>query len=220
MKSTKRTLFIALALIAATVIAGIYLYPKAPQEMASHWNAAGQVDGYMTKFWGLFLMPMISLAMLLLFVLIPKIDPLKENIGKFRRYFDSFIVLIIAFMVYIHALTLFWNFGFRFNMGQMMIPAMGILFYYCGVLIEKSKRNWLIGIRTPWTLSSDSVWDKTHKLGGKLFKASGAIAILGVFFPNYAFLIFIVPVLFSAVFTAAYSYFEYKKEQKESKNEK
>lgn len=213
MKSTKKAQFIVLAIIAIAVLVGICLYPKAPQEMASHWNSQGEVNGYLPKFWGLFLMPIISLAMFLFFALIPKIDPLKENIKIFRKYFDSFIILIIAFMMYAHALTLFWNFGFRFDMGQMLVPAMGILFYYCGVLIENSKRNWLIGIRTPWTLSSDSVWEKTHKLGGILFKVSGAIAVLGVFFPDFAFLILMIPVIFSAVFTAVYSYFEYRKQK-------
>ena len=214
MKSSKKAQFIVLSIIAISVLAGIYLYPKAPQQMASHWNSQGQVNGYLPKFWGLFLMPMISLAVFFIFTLIPKIDPLKENIKKFRKYFDSFIVLIIAFMVYVHALTLFWNFGFRFDMGRMLIPALGIVFYYCGVLIEKSKRNWLVGIRTPWTLSSDLVWEKTHKLGGKLFKISGVIAVFGIFFPNFAFLMFIVPVIFSSLFAAVYSYFEYKKQQK------
>ena len=213
MKANRKTLFIALAIIAAAVLAGICLYPKAPQEMASHWNSQGQVNGYLPKFWGLFLMPIISLVMFLFFAIIPKMDPLKENIQKFRKYFDSFIILMIVFMMYAHALTLFWNFGFRFDMGQMLIPALGILFYYCGVLIENSKRNWLIGIRTPWTLSSDLVWEKTHKLGGILFKVSGMIAILGVFFPNFAFLMLMVPIIFSAAFSAIYSYFEYRKQR-------
>jgi uncharacterized membrane protein len=159
-------------------------------------------------------MPIVSLGIFLLFTFIPKIDPLKENIKKFRRYFDSFIILMIVFMMYAHALTLFWNFGFQLDIGRMLLPAIGIVFYYCGVLIEKSKRNWLIGIRTPWTLSSDLVWEKTHKLGGKLFKISGVIAVLGIFFPDYLFLIFAVPVIFSAIFTSVYSYFEYKRQQK------
>lgn len=159
-------------------------------------------------------MPLISLGMFFLFISTAKIDPLKENIKKFRKYFDIFIVLIIVFMLYAHSLALFWSFGFRFNMVQAMIPALGILFYYCGILIEKSKRNWFIGIRTPWTLSSDAVWEKTHKLGGKLFKISGIIAFSGIFFLNYAFFIFFIPVIFSAIYTVVYSYIEYKKQPK------
>jgi len=189
---------------------GIYLYPQMPEKMASHWNIRGEVDGYISKFWGLFLMPFISLGLFLLFVLIPKIDPLRENIEKFRKYFDGFIILIILFLLYIYSLTILWNFGIRFGMNQFLTPALGILFYYCGILIENAKRNWFIGIRTPWTLSSDKVWERTHKIGGRLFKMAGIIAIFGLFFPSYAFF-FLIPVLLVTIYTVIYSYFEYQK---------
>ncbi len=80
-----------------------------------------------------------------------------------------------------------------------------------GVMMENAKRNWFIGIRTPWTMSSDSVWNKTHAIGGKLFKISGGIAFLGVLFPDYAFFLVIAPIILSALYVTAYSYFEYKK---------
>jgi len=185
-----------------------------PEKVASHWNIEGEVDGYMPKFWGLFLMPIISLVMFLLFLLIPKLDPLKENIKTFREYFDKFILLIILFLLYIHTLTILWSFGWRFDMGQLMAPAMGILFYFAGILIGKSKRNWSIGIRTPWTLSSDLNWDKTHKLGSKLFKISGVIAFFGLFLPGLAFYLIIIPVILSAIYSFVYSYLEYQKEKK------
>ena len=193
---------------------GAYFFPQMPEKMASHWNAKGEVDGYISKFWGLFLMPIILLGLFLLFILIPKIDPLKENIAKFRKYFDGFIVLITLFLFYIYLLTIAWNLGKRFNMGQMMMPALGMLFYYCGILTENAKRNWFIGIKTPWTLSSERVWNKTHKIGGKLFKAAGLIAFLGIFSPNYAFYFILVPALLVAFYTIIYSYFEYQKETK------
>ena len=80
-----------------------------------------------------------------------------------------------------------------------------------GVLIEKSKRNWFVGIRTPWTLSSDRVWEKTHKIGGKLFKIAGAIVIIGMFFPDYLTWFILVPILIAAIFPVIYSYFEYRR---------
>jgi len=184
-----------------------------PIDMASHWNAQGQVDGYVSKFWGLFLLPIISLGLFFLFILIPKIDPLKANIEKFRKYFDGFVVLIILFLFYLYLLTIFWNFGVQFSMNQVLPPAFGILFFYCGILIEKAKRNWFIGIRTPWTLSNEKVWDKTHFIGGRLFKAAGLVALLGVFFQNHAILFVIVPVILVSLFTIVYSYFEYQKEK-------
>lgn len=209
----KRSELIIFSIILLSFVLGAYLFPQMPEKMASHWNIKNQVDGYMSKLWGLFLMPLISVGMFLLFFLIPRIDPLKNNIEKFRKYFDNFIILIIIFLFYIHLLTIFWNMGLRFNMGQLMMPAMAMLFYFCGALIEKTKRNWFIGIKTPWTLSSDRVWDKTHQLGGKLFKAVGIITFFGVIFPNYAFFLIIFPVIIVTIYTIIYSYLEYRKEK-------
>jgi len=202
-----------LIVILITFAIGIYLYPHMPEKMASHWNYRGEVDGYMPKFWGLFLMPFISLGMLLLFILIPRIDPLKENIAKFRKYFDWFIVLIIIFLFYLYLLTIFWNFGKRFNMVQFLVPAFALIFYYAGVLTKNAKRNWFIGIRTPWTLSSDIVWDKTHRVGAKLFKAAAIIALFGLLFSDYAIFFVIIPAILTAAYTVIYSYFIYQREK-------
>ena len=203
---------IVLGVILLSFIIGIYFYPQMPEKIASHWNAHGQVDGYMSKFWGLFLMPLLSMMLFLLFIAIPKIDPLKHNIEKFREYYDGFVVLIIVYLFYVYLLTIFWNIGIRFNMVQPLAPAMGILFYYIGILIENAKRNWFIGIRTPWTLSSEKVWEKTHKIGGKLFKIAGVIAFIGVFFQRYVLFFILVPIILVAAYTIVYSYFEYQKE--------
>jgi len=202
---------IILGIILLSFAIGIYLYPQMPEKMASHWGIQGEVDAYMSRFWGLFLMPIVSIGLLALFVLILKIDPLKENIERFRKYFDGFMVLMIIFLFYIYLLTIFWNIGIRFNMGQFVIPVLGILFYYVGILVENAKRNWFIGIRTPWTLSSDVVWDKTHKIGGKLFKLAGVVALLGIVFPRHAIFFVIIPVISIAVYTLIYSYFEYQR---------
>ena len=216
MNYMKKNKIIILGIIALSFIIAIYLYPQMPNKMASHWNTQGKVDGYMSRFWGLFLMPIVSIGLLFLFILIPKIDPLKENIEKFRKYFDGFIVLMIAFLFYTYLLTLFWNLGLKFNMAQLMIPALGILFYYCGILIENAKRNWFIGIRTPWTLSNEAVWDKTHKIGGKLFKIAGIIAFLVIFFPNYGGFLILIPAILVPLYLVIYSYFEYQKQTSSS----
>jgi uncharacterized membrane protein len=203
---------VALGIVLLSFIVAVYFYPLMPEKIASHWNALGQVDGFMPKFFGLFLMPLISAVMLLLFVLIPRIDPLKENIQQFRKYFDVFIVLIFLFLFYIFLLTIYWNLGSRFDMIQLMMPAFAVLFYYCGILIENSKRNWFIGIRTPWTLSNENVWNKTHKLGGKLFKVSAVISLIGLLFKGNEIFFVLIPVLFTSFYSIIYSYFEFKKE--------
>ena len=210
----RKSEIIILGIIVLSFSIGIYFYPQMPERAASHWNFKGEVDDYISKFWGLFLMPFISIGLFLLFTLIPKIDPLKANIEKFRKHFDRFIVLIILFFFYLYLLTILWNLGIKFSMSRVLVPAFGILFYYCGVLIENAKRNWSIGIRTPWTMSNEKVWEKTHKIGGKLFKTAGMIAFFGIFFQNYALLFVLIPVILAVLFAVVYSYLEYKKEVK------
>ena len=210
------TEFLLLGIIFISFIIAICIYPQMPERMASHWNAQGQVDGYISKFWGLFLMPILTLLIFLLLIAIPKIDPLKQNIDKFRKYYDGFVILIVVYMFYVYLLTLLWNTGVRFSIIQPLMPAMGILFYYIGILVENAKRNWSIGIRTPWTLSSERVWEKTHKIGGKLFKIAGIIAFIGVFFQKYAAFFILIPVISVTVYTIVYSYFEYQRETKQT----
>lgn len=203
-----------LALVVLSFLIGAYFHPQMPERMASHWNAAGEADGYMSKNVALFLLPAVGLFMFVLLIILPKIDPLKENIEKFRNYFEGFIFLIVLFFLYIYLLSIFWSLGNRFDMTIAMVPAMAVLFFYIGILLENAKRNWFIGIRTPWTLSSDEVWEKTHKLGAKLFKASAIIALLGLILRDYAILLLIVPVLLSALYVVVYSYLEFQKQSK------
>ncbi len=214
--STSTTSIIVLSLIAVAVVAGAVLWNQLPEQMASHWNANDEVDGYMPKFWGVFLMPMVTLGMFGLSILLPNIDPLKANIATFRGAFNLFILLITVFMLYIHALTIVWSLGFKnFRMSSTMLPFLGVLFIFIGYMLRQAKRNFFIGIRTPWTLSSDTVWEKTHQLGSILFIASGALAILGSFFGGMvAFWLLFIPLIGSTLFLVVYSYILYRNETK------
>lgn len=214
--TTKTTTIIALVLIGLAILVGALLWNQLPDQMASHWNANDEVDGTMPKFWGVFLMPIVTLGMLALFLVLPNIDPLKANIAQFRESFNLFIVLIVAFMLYVHGLTLAWSLGYQdFKMSAAMLPFLGVLFIAIGWMLRKAKRNFFIGIRTPWTLSSDTVWDKTHRLGSSLFIASGALAIVGGFFGGMtAFWLTLVPLIGSSLFLVVYSYILYRGETK------
>ncbi len=214
--TTKTTTIITLVLIGLATLAGGLLWNQLPEQMASHWNVNDEVDGTMPKFWGVFLMPLITLGMLVLFLVLPGIDPLKANVAQFRESFNLFILLIVAFMLYVHGLTLAWSLGYQdFKMSAAMLPFMGVLFIAVGWMLKKAKRNFFIGIRTPWTLSSDTVWDKTHQLGSILFMASGALAIVGGFFGGMtAFWLMFVPLIGSSLFLVAYSYALYRGETK------
>jgi len=214
--TTRLTIIIVVILIVGATIAGTLLWNRLPEQMASHWDVNDQVNGYMSKFWGVYMMPVVAIGMFLLFLIIPNIDPLKANIAQFRETFNLFITFIVGFMIYIYALTLRWNLGYTdFGIGKAMLPAMGLLFFIIGSMLRKAKRNWFIGIRTPWTLSSDHVWNETHRVGGILFVVSGVLAAIGGFFGgNIAFWSIMVPVLGTTIFLVAYSYVLYQRELK------
>ena len=181
-----KKLQIAFLILILSFAAGIYFYPLMPGIMASHWDISGNVNGYIPKFWGVFMLPLVLTAMLVLFVLIPKIDPLKKNIEKF---------------------------GLRFSMGGAMSPAIGGLMFFMGILLEKAERNWFIGIRTPWTLSSDRVWKKTHEAGSWLFKVLGLLLFAGLFLSSIIFWAIIAGAVGISLFLFIYSYFLWKKEK-------
>ena len=212
--TTKLTVTIVLILIAASALAGLLLWDRLPDPMASHWNANDQVDGYMSKAWSLSMIPLIALAMLALFMIIPSIDPLKANIEKFRETFNLFATMIITFVFYVYGLTIVWSLGYQnFKMSSALLPFIGILFIFIGYMLRKAKRNFFIGIRTPWTLSSDTVWDKTHQLGSVLFMISGVFAFIGAFLGGMsAFLLMLMPLLASTLFLVVYSFMLYRDE--------
>jgi len=203
---------ISLIIVILSFALGAYVYPQLPEQVASHWDAQGQVNGYMGKFWGVFLLPLILAGMWLIFLVVPNIDPKHENIQKFRSSFDNFMVVMFAFMLYIYLLIIAWNLGYQFDFVRFIVPACAVLFFAVGSLVTSAKPNWSIGIRTPWTMSSTSVWEKTHALGGTLFKAAALVSLIGIFFPTYGIWFIIVPIIGASLWTVIYSYVEYQKE--------
>lgn len=204
--STKLSLTISLVLIAIAAIAGFLLTDQLPDPMPSHWNAAGEVDGYMEKFWGVWLMPLMTLGITLILAGVPYIDPLKANIEQFRSLYNFFIVGFVIYMLYVYALTLAASLGYEFNMTTMMLPAIGLLFIVLSILIKNAKRNFFIGIRTPWTLSNDYVWEETHKFGSWTFMAGGVITIVSGFFGENGIWLMLAGVLIAAFLPVVYSY--------------
>ena len=214
----RKSVLVVWLLVLLAFALSIAVYPQMPELIASHWNARGEVDGYMSKFWGLFLLPLLLAGLALLLLAIPRIDPLKANIAAFRSYYDGFIVVFCLFLLLVHLQIILWNSGIEISPNLTLPIGCGLLFYYIGIMLEHAKRNWFIGIRTPWTLSSDTIWTKTHQRGAKLFKLAGAIAVLGLFVQAYTYLFIIVPVLFVAVYTIVYSYWVYREERRRGRS--
>lgn len=180
--------------------------------MASHWGVNGQVDGYSSTLFNVLLFPLLQIFLFLLFYFIPKVDPKRKNIIKFEDKFNIFIYSILIFMLLLQVYVYLWNIGVEIPIDVVMPLLMGGLFYIIGSMIKDAKQNYTVGIRTPWTLSSEIVWDKTHILGGKLYKVSGFLSILSIFIPSYSFFVVITSILISTILLFIYSFIEYKKE--------
>jgi uncharacterized membrane protein len=203
---------IVLVLILTAVIT-LVAYPVMPDVVASHWNAAGELNGTMPKFWGLLLIPLLMLAFCALFAVLPRIDPLRENYQKFQNYYEGFVLIFAVFFLIVQLQIILWGLGIPVSPNLVMPLLIGGLFIYLGFLLEHAEPNWFVGIRTPWTLSSPSVWRKTHALGGNLFKLAGVVSMFGVLAGAYAGLFILVPVIAVALVTVVFSYTEFRKER-------
>jgi len=202
---------LSFGLIGASTLFALYFYSDLPQDVATHWNAAGIADGYTDKLIAVFLLPALTLFIYGLLSVLPLLDPLKRNVKSFRSSYEGCIVAFVIFMSYLHVLTIMYNVGFRFNMIAALVPGFACMFFLIGSLLQVAKRNWFIGIRTPWTLSSDNVWDKTHRLGAKLFKAGAILSLGGIVFQDFAALFLLLPPALLSLFLVVYSYIKYQK---------
>lgn len=185
-----------------------------PERMPIHWNPKGEIDGYGNRLVGLFLMPIFLAGIYLLFLFLPKIMVYQENFEKFKNYFYGFKAVFVLFFIAIYIAALLPNFGIIFNIGYVMIPSLAVLFFYVGYMLKFAKRNYFIGIRTPWTLANENVWDKTHKLGSKLFIICAVIMISSIFFIRFFICFLLIPLIATILYLFIFSYFEYKKEVK------
>ena len=212
---TFKTEIWSIILISIAVTASFYFYAHFPEQVPIHWNMAGEVDNYGSRATAAFLFPAIVLGMYLLFIVLPYIDPKKERYAQFRKVYHVFKTFIIFFMVAIYFVASLNALGYKIPVGLWTPALVGLLFIIIGNYMSKIKSNWFIGIRTPWTLSSEEVWNKTHRLGGKVFILGGALMISMYFLPiKLRWPLFVVIIIIILLGTIGYSYWLFRKEEK------
>jgi len=196
--------------VALTLAITIISYPALPDQIPSHWNISGEVDGFLAKPLGVLMVPLMMVTLTALLFLLPRVDPLRENYAKFQRQYDGFILVFAAFFFIVQLQIVLWGLGYPISPTLLFPLIIGALFIYLGSLLEHAEQNWFVGIRTPWTLSSERVWKKTHARGGILFKIAGIIAIVGALFGRYSLWFVLVPVFAVSVYLVIYSYLEFR----------
>ena len=216
MKKSRKQEWICWLTGLAPLVISLCCLPSLPEKIPTHWNFAGEVDQYSGRWFALFL-PLMTLGCNVLFVLLPKLDPKRENYEKFGHAYGVFRVLFNLFMLVVNGVTLYSAYRpGELPVGRIIPAAVGILLCVIGNYMPKFRHNYFVGIRTPWTLASETVWYKTHRLGGVCSIVGGLIiAVTPFFLPEPALAAMLIAAMIVMVMVPTVcSYFLFRKEKK------
>ena len=214
-KPSVKTEIIPVLLLIIIAVASIYFYNHFPDKVPTHWNFAGQADGHSSRAVGAFALPGMLIGFYLMFLTLPLLDPKKERYQQFKKVYHVIKGLIIIFMATIYTAASLTVLGYNVPINKIVPFLVGGLFILLGNYFGKIKPNWFLGIRTPWTLSSEEVWNQTHRLGGKAFVLGGVSIMFIPLFPAFLFPWLLLGVVFSiSLGPIVYSYILYKREEK------
>jgi uncharacterized membrane protein len=206
--------WIPLLIVVAAFVASAVVYPRLPETIPTHWDMSGEPNGWSGRFFGAWVVPLFLLGMWALFRVLPAIDPRGSNYAKFGGAFEAIIDSIMLFMLGMHIIILRTGLGYPVAIQRVVPFGIGLLLIVIGNLLPRARPNWFIGIRTPWTLSSDRVWEKTHRFGGRVFVVGGLlIAIAAVVMAHWAQVVLVTVITVSAASVLIYSYLEWRREQ-------
>ena len=200
--------WMGLAIIAGMAVYSVLVLPALPAEIPIRWNLSGEPDNTMSKAFGAFPMVLVGIGVWLLFVGLPRIDPRGNRYADFKESYWLLCNLVLLFLAAAHVLVLGLGLGWDVDPVQAMLIGLGLLFTGIGPLLPRLSPNWWTGIRTPWTLSSDTVWRRTHRVGGYMLASAGLLIVATAFLPHPARL-WVSAVVFLAMvmIPVAYSYF-------------
>lgn len=205
-----------LLIILATFVFGLYVYPLLPAQVPTHWNIQGQVDGWSSKTFAVIFFPLFNLGIYPLMLLLPKIDPRRENYINFSATYKIIRLLLHLFLAFIYIITLLAALKYPFKIDFFVRISVSLLFLLIGNYMGKFQQNYFIGIKTPWTLASEEVWKKTHLWAAPLWVIGGSFNIILSFFQEvWAGYLQIIIFILLALIPVIYSYFVYEKLNKE-----
>lgn len=213
-KKTFTLLGIKLWLVVAMLITGRAVYDQLPEPTPRHRNFQGQVDWYWTKMGVVLSIPLIVLAMIVLFRFLPKIDPRKANYEKFGKSWEIIQCTIIGFMAYIHIVSLFVILNPSYSINSFMLFGLGAMFVLMWNYMGKIKHNFFVGIKTPRTITNEEIWNKTHRLSWWLWVIAWLTLLAEAFILKYIAILFIIVMIIAVLVPIVYSYWLFKKQQK------
>ncbi|HEX7326042.1 MAG TPA: SdpI family protein [Rhodanobacteraceae bacterium] len=209
MKQTGTWIVSGIFVVAMLGIA-VWIYPHLPAQTATHWDANGNVNGWMPRFWAAAIWPLLMAGLAVMYALLPVISPRRFEIKPFARTYGIIVLATLAFLLVVGTIALLAGAGYHVSMGLVAPIAVGALLMVIGNFMGKFRKNFFVGIRTPWTLTSDVVWERTHRLAGWLFVLAGLVWIVGGLV-HASPVVLVVAALAAGFVPAIYSYFLYRR---------
>jgi uncharacterized membrane protein len=173
-----RKRWFGLVLVAVALALSLWAYPRLPETVPTHWNLRGEADGYSSRLVAVLGVPAGLLALALLFQILPRIDPRGANYAKFRDTYWLLVNGVLGLLLALHVLVLAIGMGAGVNVNRAIAVGGGLLLMLVGNYLGRVEPNWFLGVRTPWTLSSETVWRKTHRTAAWLFVAGGVVLVV------------------------------------------
>jgi uncharacterized membrane protein len=205
-----RSLLVSAAFIVIAAIAAVWLWPSLPAQVPSHWDFHGRVNDHMPRLWAA-LMPILGVALFAFLTwLLPVISPNRFRIGPFAHVYTGLMLAFQGFMLVVGLGVLLAGAGYALPIPTVAMLAIGALFTILGNYMGKLQRNFFIGIRTPWTIASEATWERTHRLGGKLFVLAGVVVLAGTLF-GLPFPVSLAVLIAAGLVPAVYSFFIYRR---------
>lgn len=199
-------------LIVAGLVLGAAVYPQLPERVASHWNYRGEVDGYSSRCWGAFGIPLMTAGIYLGMLLLPLIDPRRQNYEKFAGAYRVIKAVLVIFMTGIHLIVVLNALGFQLPVDRIVMTGVSLLFLIIGNYMGQFRHNYFVGIKTPWTLASAEVWRKTHRLGGRLWVVAGVLGLVGAVLRGpVGGAVLVTALVLAAIVPIVYSYLEFRR---------
>lgn len=210
-----RKMLPAFVVTAAALIFSLWALPQLPAQVATHWGISGEPDGWSAPAFAAFLLPGMMLLLSLLFSALPGIDPLKRNYEFHGSVYFLLVNVVVLFLALLQVLVLGSALGWPVDMRVAIPILLGGLFVFIGNLMTRIRPNWFMGIRTPWTLSSERVWRKTHRVGGYCFTIAGLVVMVSGFVvpADMATKVMLAAIFPAAIWPVVYSYLEWKREK-------
>jgi uncharacterized membrane protein len=219
MKNDKLNKYLWFSGLVLLIMLGVSLFAwvklPASASIPVHWGLNGQPDRYGSKFEALLIMPIIATLLILLQWAIPKLSPQKANLEDSAKAYNMLWLALSVFLLGMHILTALVSLNVVMDLVTGLTVMMGIMFMIIGNYMGKMRTNYFVGIRTPWTLESKQSWNKTHRLGGKVFVAVGLLTVVsGILLePTWTFIVMMGGLLGGSLGLVYYSYYVWKQEK-------